>query len=80
LRPRFPLPERITAVAWPRRIASLKAAGIWTAIEERLAASGYPDATKQAADVFDELMRIEQTEIKNAIRGEGYHTYWERPC
>ena len=45
LRPRFALPDRITAVAWPRKIASLESTGVWTAVEERLAASGFPDAT-----------------------------------
>lgn len=80
LRPRFPLPDRITAVAWPRRVASLGSTGVWAAIEERLAASKFPDATRQAAEVFDDLIRMESKEIQNAIRGEGYHTHWERPC
>jgi hypothetical protein len=80
LRPRFSLPDRITAVAWPRRVASLATSGVWTVVEERMTASGFPEAAKQAADVFDELMRLEQLEIRNAIRGEGYHTQWERPC
>jgi hypothetical protein len=80
LRPRFALPDRITAVAWPRRVASLESTGVWAAVEARLAASGFPDATKQAVEILDELKRLERTEIQNAIRGEGYHTSWERPC
>lgn len=80
LRPRFALPDRITAVAWPRSVGSLATSGVWTAIEERLAASGFPDVPQQAAEIFAELMRLETLEIQNALRGEGYHTYWERPC
>jgi hypothetical protein len=80
LRPRFALPDRITAVAWPRRIASLESTGVWTTVSERLAASGFPDAARQAVDIIEELKRLELREMQNAIRGEGYHTYWERPC
>jgi len=80
LRPRFALPDRITAVAWPRRIASLESTGVWKAVEERLTSSGFPDAGQQAADILEELKRLELREMQNAIRGEGYHTYWERPC
>ncbi len=80
LRPRFPLPERITAIAWPRRIESLVTTGVWAAVEQRLAASSFTDASAQAATVLEELKRLERAEMQNAIRGEGYQTYWERPC
>ena len=53
---------------------------MWTAVEERLAASGFPDAAQQAVEILAELKRLELHEMQNAIRGEGYHTYWERPC
>jgi hypothetical protein len=80
LRPRFALPDRITAVQWPHRIDSLKSSGVWEAVRERLGASGFPGAEDQADEVYDELKKLERTEIQNAIRGEGYHTYWEKPC
>jgi hypothetical protein len=80
LRPRFALPERITAVQWPHRIESLLSSGVWDVVKERLASTGFAGAEQQAEAVYNELKTLEATEIQNAIRGEGYHTYWERPC
>jgi hypothetical protein len=80
LRPRFPLPDRITAVHWPHRIDSLKSSGVWDAVIERLGASGFPGAEQQADAIYTELTQLERAEVQNAIKGEGYHTYWERPC
>ncbi len=80
LRPRFPLPERITAVHWPHRVASLTTSGVWDVVRERLTASGFPGAENQATEIFEELKKLEYSEVQNAIKGEGYHTYWERPC
>jgi hypothetical protein len=79
LRPRFPLPDRITAITWPQTVASLVSSGVWDVIRERLAGSGVAGAEQQADEVLDELKRSEKAEIRNAIRGENYHTYWERP-
>lgn len=80
LRPRFPLPERITAVHWPHRVASLTTSGVWDVVRERLTASGFPGAETQATEILNELRKLEFAEVQNAIKGEGYHTYWERPC
>ncbi len=79
LRPRFPLPERITAITWPHTVASLTSSGVWDVVRERLAGSGVAGSEQQADEVLDELRRSEKAEIQNAIRGENYHTYWERP-
>jgi hypothetical protein len=80
LRPRFPLPDRITAVHWPHRVSSLESTGVWEVVRERLASSGVEGAAGQAEQVFDELRTLESAEVQKAIRGDGYHTYWERPC
>lgn len=77
-RPSFPLPERITAVAWPRFVDSLVSSGIWGAVEARLTQPEHPQAFAQAALVLDELRSLERLEIRKAIRGEGYQTYWEQ--
>jgi hypothetical protein len=77
-RPRFPLPDRITAIAWPRFVETLVSSGVWAQIERRLDVPAFPQAGQQAAAVLEELRRLERTEIRNAIRGEGYQTYWER--
>src|SRR3990172_328488 len=37
LRPRFPLPERMTAIWWPKYISTLRTAGVWDAIVRRIA-------------------------------------------
>lgn len=78
LRPRFPLPDRITAVQWPHRIATLSSSGVWDIVRERLSASGFPGAADQADAILEELTRLEKLEIRNAIKGEGYQTYWQR--
>ncbi|MGI8553172.1 MAG: hypothetical protein ACR2PL_20655 [Dehalococcoidia bacterium] len=78
LRPRFPLPERITAIVWPRFIATLAKGEVWNALEQRLAASGFPHTTDLAQNTLQELLSLEHAEIRNAIRGEGYQTQWQR--
>lgn len=78
LRPRFPLPDRITAIAWPRFVDTLVSSGVWAAIEQRLDPAAFPRSAAQAKAVLEELRALERAEIRNAIRGEGYQTYWER--
>jgi hypothetical protein len=76
LRPRFRLPDKITAIWWPRYIHSLVESGVWAAIVERIESSGYPDAARECDDVLAELHRLERLEMVNAIAGEGYRTLW----
>lgn len=78
LRPRFPVPERLTAVAWPRFVESLVSTGVWAVVEERLVRSGDPSAVERARAALQELQTLERAEIRNAIRGEGYRSLWER--
>jgi hypothetical protein len=80
LRPRFPLPDRITAVHWPHRVSSLASTGVWDVVRERLTASGVEGTESQADQIFEELRKLEYAEVQKAIKGDGYHTYWERPC
>ena len=76
LRPRFKLPNKISAIWWPRYVASLEETGVWDAIVKRIADAGYPDAAAECADLLSELKRMEREEIANAIAGEGYRTLW----
>lgn len=76
LRPRFKLPNKISAIWWPRYVASLEETGVWDAIVKRIADAGYADAAAECASVLAELKRMEREEIANAIAGEGYRTLW----
>jgi hypothetical protein len=78
LRPRFSLPERLTVIAWPKFVESLVTTGVWAEIEGRLGRSGFPGALQQAASILQELQSLERAERRNAIRGDGYRSYWDR--
>lgn len=76
LRPRFKLPQKISAIWWPRHIATLAETGVWAALVERLESSGYEAMAARCDEVYNELLRMERLEIVNAIGGEGYRTLW----
>jgi hypothetical protein len=78
LRPRFRLPEKVTAIWWPKHVRQLVTCGIWDRIVRRLTSAGFPQAAEQCQEVLEELMRQEQQEILNAIAGEGYQCLWEK--
>jgi hypothetical protein len=76
LRPRFKLPNKISAIWWPRYIASLEETGVWDAVVSRVANEGFADAAVECDVIFAELKRMEREEVANAIAGEGYRTLW----
>jgi len=78
LRPRFRLPEKITAIWWPKHVRELVACGVWDRIVRRLTSAGFPQADEQCQQVLEELVQQEGQEILNAVAGEGYHCLWER--
>ena len=78
LRPRFPLPDRMTAIWWPKYVHSLTTTGVWPAIVKRIADTGHTDSVRQAEEVLRELESLERQEIRNAISGEGFQTIWQR--
>lgn len=80
LRPRFPAPEQITAIWWPRYMISLRTSGVWDAVLARIAELGHAEVAARAREVYQELLEMERTEIHNAIIGNGYQTLWERPA
>ena len=78
MRPRFPLPEKMTAIMWPKYVSTLQSTGIWDAIVSRVAATGHADSARQCEEVLAELLQLEKREIRNAISGEGFQTVWQR--
>ena len=78
LRPRFPLPEKMTAIMWPKYVTTLQSTGVWSAIVSRVASTGHEDSTRQCDEVLSELLKLEKQEIRNAISGEGFQTVWQR--
>ena len=78
LRPRFRLPEKISAIWWPKSIASLVERGVWDAIVQRIGGGGFAETARSCDVVLEELRALEQREIVNAISGEGYQVLWEK--
>ena len=76
LRPRFKLPDKITAIWWPRFVDGLVETGIWGAIVERIIDNGFPGAAEECDELLRELRQKERAELHNAIAGEGYQTLW----
>jgi hypothetical protein len=77
LRPRFRIPDKICSVWWPKHVESLASAGVWSAIARRIIDSGSPGAAQLCEDTFQEMLALEQEEIRNAIMGKGYQALWE---
>jgi len=80
LRPRFRLPDKISAVWWPRRVEGLVSAGIWERIVQRVSDAGFPGAAEECQQVLHDLICQEQAEIHNAVVGTGYQSLWQREC
>jgi hypothetical protein len=78
LRPRFRLPERLTAIWWPKYVETLETTGIWQALVHRMAESGFPDSVRECRRVLQELRVLERKELRDAITGENYQTKWSR--
>lgn len=76
LRPRFPQPESITIIPWPKYVRSLLRLGVWDHIVRRFAELGAPEAVRQCDACFRELVELERAELRRAVTGEGYTTIW----
>ena len=80
MRPRFRIPEKISAVWWPKYVHSLEDCGAWERILKRIGACGYPQIADRAGDVLRQMYRRERAEMYNAITGAGYYSLWESGC
>jgi hypothetical protein len=78
LRPRFKLPDKISAIWWPKYVDTLVERGIWDAVIQRIEDAGFAEAARDAGGVLEELRELERLEVRNAIAGEGYQALWER--
>jgi hypothetical protein len=78
MRPRFPLPDKMTAIWWPKYVNTLSTSGVWAAIVARISNTGFSDAISQCDEVLRELRQLERQEVRNAISGEGFQTIWQR--
>lgn len=76
LRPRFPLPTKVSALWWQWPLASFEAAVGDGLIDQMQAMGGVPAASAAAA-ALAELARLERRETYRVIRGLGYRTLWE---
>jgi hypothetical protein len=76
LRPRFPAPEKIVAIWWPRFVSSLESTGIWDEILERVRDAGHPEAIERAHEALASLIELEQEQQRDAITGKGFRTLW----
>ncbi len=77
LRPRFPKPESISIIPWPKYVASLVRLEVWDHIVRRFLEIGSPEIVRQCDDCLQELYRVEREEIRRAITGENYETLWD---
>lgn len=77
LRPRFPKPERITIIPWPKYVSSLVGLDVWDTIVRRYLEIGSPEVVRQCEACLQELYRAERDELRRAITGEGYETLWD---
>lgn len=77
LRPRFKLPEKISAIWWPKFAGSLIDHGVWEAVSERISSAGFAEAARDCGSVLEELKELERKELQDALSGEGYHSLWE---
>lgn len=78
LRPRFRLPEKISAIWWPKLVDTMVDRGVWGAIVERVAADGFHEAALEYGGVLDELRKLEQRELRHSVTGEEYQSLWEK--
>jgi len=78
LRPRFRLPEKISAIWWPKFVETMLQRGVWDAIVQRIEEAGFSEAAQGCESVLAELRELERQEIHNAISGEGFQALWEQ--
>ena len=78
LRPRFRLPEKISAIWWPKSVESMVNRGIWGAIVQRIEDAGFHEAAEECQGVLEELRASERRELHNALTGKGFQALWER--
>jgi hypothetical protein len=77
MRPRFPKPESITIIAWPKLIGSLASLGVYDQIVRRFLEIGPPEIVKKCEECLQELQRFEREQVLDVIRGENCESLWD---
>jgi hypothetical protein len=77
MRPRFPKPESVNIVPWPKYVGSLVTMGVWDRIARRYLDIGSTENVRQCEACLKELYEVEREEIRRAITGENYETLWD---
>jgi hypothetical protein len=78
MRPRFPRPDSITIIPWPKYVGSLVRLGIWDHIVSRFVDLGGPELVSRCEACLQELLAAERQEIGRALRGENFQDLWRR--
>jgi hypothetical protein len=78
LRPRFPKPESLSLIPWPKRVDSLVRLSVWEHIMSRCAATGAPGIAETCEKRLKELRSLEAKQLRNSVSGEGFETIWQR--
>src|SRR3989304_10463592 len=60
LRPRFRLPDKISAIWWPKFVDTLAERGVWDAIVRRIEEGGFPEAARQGEGVLQDMRTLER--------------------
>ena len=78
MRPRFPKPESITLIPWPKYVGSLVRLDVWDYIVRRFLEIGPPEIVRRCEACLQELYQVEREEVRRAITGESYESLWDR--
>lgn len=77
MRPKYPRPESITVLPWPKYVDSLVRLGIWDRIVERFINSGHKKAVAECQATLETIRKLEKAELAAVIMGQDYDTIWE---
>jgi hypothetical protein len=77
LRPRFPKPDSLTLIPWPKYVESLVELKMWERLVARFVNLGFPDTVHECEACLEELVALEKEEITRALSGENYKSIWE---
>ena len=77
LRPRFPRPESLVLIPWPKYVESLVRLKIWERVVARFVNLGFPETVRQCEACYQELVGLEKEEMRRALAGENYKSLWE---
>ena len=78
LRPRFPKPEAITVIPWPKYVRNLQSLGVYEKIVERLMQLGYPSVVNDFCGAYDELVKMDAKNFLPQSRARAIRLFGKR--